>query len=351
MNTVKGYRILALVAALAWILTSLGGPVLAATAGTIPSSPLARTAVFTIGRTTYTVDGNTYQMDTAPEIVSGQTLIPLRSLANSLGIGDSAISYQGSGGTAVINLYRTRSDGSQMDVSVYFDQKDPSQDGFAPWGASSGIGVRFSTPPQIAATGRLMVPARDLASALGAVVDWNAVARQVTVTTWETMPSVPGKLSASQVAEQPGGNTITPVDGGTPTTYSYPVEIANPYYPGPGQNQYLYAVIPTLESFGIPAQNILWDPRSKTILIAGNSPFQFIYLTLGTNVNDNLTNEFGVDLDPVALGPSVSLVKNGIIYADDTLDLVLVFGFNLQPTDAQGNNIEPIIQQESVLTV
>ncbi|HUW66080.1 MAG TPA: stalk domain-containing protein [Spirochaetia bacterium] len=366
MHGVTRNRLLTLLTALGVLVTTLSGPAYASSsAWALPAAavvtqapPAVRTAVFTIGSTTYTVDGRVYQMDAAPIIVSGHTLMPVRYLANSLGIPDSGISYQPQWSSkptlAAVDLYRQRADGSQLDVTLYFNPADPSQDGFAPQGPEGVIGVKFVVAPQVVPPGRLMIPYRDVAQALGAIVAWNGSTRQVTVKTWQTLPAVPGELTADQVAMQPGSKTITAINGGTPAgqqDYPYPVEITNPYYPGTGQTPHLYALIPTLEAFGVPAQNILWDPASQSMVIAGNSPFQFIYLTVGSNINDNLTDEFAVDLDPQDLGPSVSMVDNGVLYADNTVDLILVFGFHLQLTDQQGNNIDPIIEQDGVLAV
>jgi len=315
-----------------------------------PATPAVRTAVFTIGSTICTVDGQAYRMDAAPVLADGHALVPLRNLAAALGVPPPSIGYQPLNrlkpGLAAVNIVRRRESGRPVEVTIFYSAVDPSLDVFAPHGLEGGFTEQFNTAPELVPPGRLLVPCLDIAQALGALVLWNAASRQVTLKTWKTLPAAGPDLSAEQVAMHAGSNTITAIYGGKPVgnlSYPYPVDIPNPYYPGEGQNPDLYALIPTLEAFGVPAQNILWDPDSRTLAVAADSPCRFIYLTVGANLNDNLTDELALDLDPPATGPSVSLVHDARLYIDNTIIMILAYGFNLRLTDPQGNSIDPIL--------
>jgi len=343
-----GYRFLSLLTALVVLVSALPGPVRARTAAS--PSPAVRTAVFAIGSPDYTVDGRVYRMDAAPVLDGGNALVPLRYLAYALGVTGDGIRYQSLAplhpGLAAVDIERRRAGGSPVEVTLFYSPADPSLDILAPHGLAGGIQIPLDAAPRVAPSGRLLVPCRDLARALGALVAWDPARERVTLTTWETLPAAAPQLTADQVAMHPGGDTITATYGGTPAgarTYPYPVEVANPYYPGPGENPDLYALIPTLEAFGVPAANILWDPAGGQLAVAGSSPFRFLYFTVGTNINDNLTDELGLDLDTPDTGPSVSMVGNEVLYVDNTIVLMLAYGFDLQLTDAAGNDVDPIL--------
>ena len=66
-----------------------------------PAAAGGGTAVFTIGSTSYTMNGQSVTMDVAPYIKDGRTFLPLRYVANALGVPDSNISFNN--GQIVIN--------------------------------------------------------------------------------------------------------------------------------------------------------------------------------------------------------------------------------------------------------
>jgi len=322
-------KIITLFATLAMILALFATPALADT------SPATITSVFTIGSMTYTVNGVPQQMDVAPVIVNGRTLMPARFLAYSLGLNDTDVQYQQTWNwnptLSAVDVFRPRADGSKLEVTMYYSTTDSSKDGMAPVGAGRGGTVKFDVPPEVVPPGRLMVPYRYLAQALGAIVSWNQDTQQVTVKTWQTLPAVPTALTANQVSMSLGGSTVTATENGSQVgqwSYPYPVDIANPYYPGPNEEPHIVAVVPTLEAFGVPTQNILWDPDSQTLMVAGSRPYQFVYLT--PNGDDtNIVSEYASPLIPSSEMPAVAVAQNGVLYADGLAGALVADTYNV----------------------
>ncbi|OAT79803.1 copper amine oxidase N-terminal domain-containing protein [Desulfotomaculum copahuensis] len=120
------------------------------------------TAVFTIGNTSYTVNGRTYTMDVAPYTQNGRTFVPLRYAAMALGVNPDNILYQ-SGVVTVIK----GSTVVQMTLGSYSMRIN---------GADITMDVPVNT-----VNGRTMLPLRWLGMALGATFNWNAGTQTVTV--------------------------------------------------------------------------------------------------------------------------------------------------------------------------
>lgn len=125
----------------------------------------AAAAVFTIGCTSYLSDGVAQEMDAAPAIVGGRTLVPLRYLAYALGVQPRDIRWDGA--TETVTLIKesravrlTR--GSQ---TMYVD----------------GRAVPLDVAPETAPPGRLMLPARPVAEAFGQKVNWDSAAQSVLI--------------------------------------------------------------------------------------------------------------------------------------------------------------------------
>jgi hypothetical protein len=120
---------------------------------------------FKIGDNTYTTsDGTVKTMDVAPEIVGNRTFVPVRYLANSLGVTDEDITWDGETQAVTITKDETtigmtignttltvNGESKEMDVSPYL--KD----------------------------GRTMLPARWIAEPLGATVTWDETTQQTTI--------------------------------------------------------------------------------------------------------------------------------------------------------------------------
>lgn len=64
----------------------------------------AYTVVFTIGSTSYTVNGSAKTLSVAPQLISGSTMIPIRAVAEAIG---ADVSYDSASKTAIINYFTT----------------------------------------------------------------------------------------------------------------------------------------------------------------------------------------------------------------------------------------------------
>ncbi len=121
---------------------------------------------FTIGSSTYLVDGVEKQMDAAPVIIEGRTLLPIRYVAVRLGAG---IEWHGaqkkvviaSGGHFIV-LYIGQSEAEIDRRKVPIDADNPN------------------VAPMII-DGRTMVPVRFVAENLGCSVEWDAASQRVRI--------------------------------------------------------------------------------------------------------------------------------------------------------------------------
>ena len=128
------------------------------------SPPGANTAVFTVGYTTYTSNGQNYAMDAAPFISDGRVFVPIRYMAYALGVPDSGIAWDGVKQTLAITS------GSNIVVLTIGSATE----------TLNGIPTAMDVVPQITG-GRIMLPARWVAEALGYDVGWNPVTLNVQI--------------------------------------------------------------------------------------------------------------------------------------------------------------------------
>lgn len=120
---------------------------------------------FRIGEPSYTTsDGTTKAMDVAPEVVGDRTFMPIRYLANSLGVTDDGIAWDNTTQTVTITSDET---------SVSMTIGDTTQ-------LVNGNPVEMDVAPYIK-SGRTMLPARWLAEPLGATVEWDETTQQSTI--------------------------------------------------------------------------------------------------------------------------------------------------------------------------
>lgn len=134
-----------------------------ATIATVGSAT-AQTSVFTIGGTSYTVNGKTFAMDVAPVIKDGRTLLPLRFAAEAAGVDADQIIWDPVRKT--VTLFR----GDRV-VQVTIGSTTM---------LINGAAITMDVTPEIM-DGRTMLPIRWVAMALRAQVDWNAEDKTVTV--------------------------------------------------------------------------------------------------------------------------------------------------------------------------
>jgi hypothetical protein len=124
------------------------------------------TTVFTIGSTAYTVYGAAAAADVAPYIdASGRTMLPIRFAANAAGVSDANILW------------------NPVEQSVILIKGDLIAKLVA--GSTTmvvnGVPFEMDTIPVIADPGRVMLPLRAAAQALGCEVTWDAANQTVTV--------------------------------------------------------------------------------------------------------------------------------------------------------------------------
>ncbi len=125
------------------------------------------TTVFTIGSTAYTVNGAAMTADVAPYIdANGRTMLPIRFAANAAGVTDANIFW------------------NQADQSVILIKGDRIVKLVVGSTTMTINGVPFAmdTVPVIVDPGRVMLPIRAVAQALGCEVAWDAATQTVTIT-------------------------------------------------------------------------------------------------------------------------------------------------------------------------
>jgi|GEM_PF-6139890 len=133
---------------------------IAESADSIETDSIETTVTMTIGDEYLTKNGENIKIDEANFVVpyiseEGRTMVPLRAISESLG---AVVDWNAESKTVTITLGDSK-------VEVVIDAQLPD-----------GMGTAV-----LSAEGRTFVPLRYVAEALGAVVDWNAETRTVTI--------------------------------------------------------------------------------------------------------------------------------------------------------------------------
>lgn len=164
---------------------------LAAHAGTTTSASTNMTAQFVIGQASYTVDGTVYNMDASPLIQDGRTLVPVRYLADALG---AQTAWDATSQTVTVTAGSTTIDLVIGSTTLTVNGQTSTMD-VAP----------------VITDGRTYLPARYVAEALGATVDWDATTQTVTLT-WPApaAPTTTTTTTTTTTAPTPAAPT-TPV--------------------------------------------------------------------------------------------------------------------------------------------
>ena len=123
------------------------------------------TSVFKIGSTSYTLSGAPVTIDVAPYIKNGRTFLPLRYVANALGVGDSNIIWDPT--SQKITVIKG---GIVLQLQVGYTTE-----------VVNGATITMDVAPEIT-SGRTCLPVAWVAQALGATVAWDATAQTVTIT-------------------------------------------------------------------------------------------------------------------------------------------------------------------------
>lgn len=121
-------------------------------------------ATFVIGSDSFTVNGETVTMDVAPYIKDGRTYLPVRYVAQSLGVSEANILWDAA--SQKVTLIK----GSTF-VQLTIGSKNL---------LVNGVSITMDVAPEIS-NGRTMLPIRFIAQALGASVGWDEATQQVTL--------------------------------------------------------------------------------------------------------------------------------------------------------------------------
>ena len=122
-------------------------------------------AVFKIGQTNFTVNGAVYNIDVAPYIKDSRTFLPLRSVANALGVQDSNILYDPASQKVTVIKGNTKVQFTIGSTAMLIN----------------GAGFTMDVAPEINAS-RTCLPVAWLAQALSASIAWDAATQTVTIT-------------------------------------------------------------------------------------------------------------------------------------------------------------------------
>ena len=151
------------------------------------------TMEFVIGQNTYTVDGNLTQMDVAPTVIEGRTMLPIRFVAEPLG---ASVNWEGATSKVTIQLMDTK-------IELWIGQSNAQINGI-----STPIDPDNPNVKPLTINDRTMLPVRFVAENLGCDVGWIEATQQVTI----------AKASGSGTSTMPGsdlaGLTTTPTPEG-----------------------------------------------------------------------------------------------------------------------------------------
>lgn len=164
----------------------------------LPASAAGHTIRLVVGQTTATVDGKDQTLDVAPFIVGGRTLVPLRFVAETMGLqvgwnpDTRTITLTGSG--PVIRLQIDNPTAQAGDKTVTLDA------------------------PPIIQQSRTLVPVRFVVESLGFAVDWNGETRAITIS--QPPPTVQSGTVSVSIADYAFGPDNLTVKAGTTVVWT-----------------------------------------------------------------------------------------------------------------------------------
>jgi hypothetical protein len=129
-----------------------------------PAAGGAGVTVFKIGQASFNLNGTTVNMDVAPYIEDGRTFLPLRYVANALGVQDSNIMY----------------DPASREVTVIKGSTTVQLTIGSTAMLVNDAVITMDVAPEIK-SGRTCLPAAWVGKALGANIAWDATNQTVTI--------------------------------------------------------------------------------------------------------------------------------------------------------------------------
>jgi hypothetical protein len=132
--------------------------------------------VFTVGESSYTVDGKTYETDAAPFIENNRAFVPVRYLARSLGVPDGGIGWSASARAVTLTMGDVTVEMAIGGGVIYINDEP----------------LTIDVAPLIK-DGRTYLPARYVAEAFGFRVEWDEATGKVIVTPPETIAAPAGE--------------------------------------------------------------------------------------------------------------------------------------------------------------
>ncbi|NLV16695.1 MAG: copper amine oxidase N-terminal domain-containing protein [Syntrophomonadaceae bacterium] len=144
-------------------------PVLLIPAEAAANEPVV--VVFSIGSSTYTVNGVPQTMDVSPAIIEGRTLLPIRFVATPL---NADVGWDGTARKATVSL------GTDL-MELWIGQSDALVNG-------KTVPIDADNPniKPLIINGRTMLPLRFVTENLGCGVQWDPVTRNVTITSGDS---------------------------------------------------------------------------------------------------------------------------------------------------------------------
>lgn len=133
-------------------------------ANALATTATSANAVFVLGQSSYTLNGQTVTMDAAPEAINGRTFMPVRFAANAVGVANDNILYDAASKTVTIlkgSLVAQFTIGSN-ELLI------------------NGAKIKMDAAPY-AKDGRTMLPIRFVGKALGASVTWDQATQTISV--------------------------------------------------------------------------------------------------------------------------------------------------------------------------
>ena len=140
----------------------------------LPSATGRKTIVFTVGQPSYTVDGRSFAMDASPFISNGRVLVPVRYLADALGV---QTAWDTSHTGAVQQVYII-----SRNVSAILIIGSATMETSIDQGGGSPVSkiINMDVAPVII-NGRTYLPARYVTDTFGCKIYWNEEAQTITI--------------------------------------------------------------------------------------------------------------------------------------------------------------------------